>query len=115
MKQIVLCVLCMLLLGCGAVLKHSEQELADNTKTLQIARNRISVVKSQICFAKGLGMTEGLPVREVARMDKFLEMTADPNSMTDCELVYSLGVGVKFYEACIKAAIPELSRVRILP
>ena len=110
MRQILICVLCVLLLGCGAVLEHSEQELADNTKTLQIARNRIPVVKSQICFVKGLGRADELPVKAVAAMDEFLQMTDDPNAMSDCELVYSMGLGVQFYEAVLLNVFPELKR-----
>lgn len=96
--------------GCQLIQEHSERELADNQKTLQIARNRISVVKSQICFVKGLGRAEELSVKAVAAMDEFLALAEDPNSMTDCELTYSLGLGVQFYEAGILNVFPEFKR-----
>lgn len=102
--------LTLLMSGCQVVLEHSERELADHQKTLQIARNRIPVVTDQICFVKGLGVAEELSVKAVGAMDEFLEMTADPNTMTDCELVYSLGLGGQFYKASAEYFVPELSR-----
>ncbi len=109
-KWLISIVIVLLMAGCQIIEEHSERELADNDRTLQIARNRIPVVKSQICFVKGLGRVEELPVKAVAAMDEFLVLAEDPNSMTDCELAYSLGLGVQFYEACILNVFPEFMR-----
>ena len=110
MKYPIICALCIILSGCQGILEHSERENLDHQKTLKIARLRIPVVKDQICFVKGLGRAEDLPVKAVAAMDEFLELASDPNNMTDCELVYSLGLGLQFYEACLLNVFPEFKR-----
>lgn len=101
--------LILLLAGCQVVLEHSERELADHPKTLQISRNRIPVTTDHIAFTRGTGKAEELSAKTNDAMDEYLIITADPNAMTDFELVYSLGLGVQIYEACLKAAI-EITR-----
>lgn len=96
--------------GCQGFLEHAERETLDHEKTLKISRLRIKVVKDQICLVKGLGRAEELSVKAVEAMDEFLKITADPNNMTDCELVYSLGLGLQFYEACLLNVFPEFKR-----
>lgn len=108
-KLIVFLPLILLLAGCQLFLEHSELELADHIKTLQISRNRIPVTTDHIAFARGTGKAEELSAKTNKAMDEYLVITADPNAMTDFELVYSLGLGVQIYEACLRAAI-EITR-----
>jgi hypothetical protein len=103
-------ILLIIMAGCQGILEHSERGALDHEKTLQIAKLRIPVVTDQICFVKGLGKADELTVKAVAAMDEFLQMTADPNNMTDCELVYSMGLGIQFYEAVLLNVFPEFKR-----
>jgi len=109
-KWLLIIVLILVMAGCQAIQEHAERELLDNAKTLNIARLRMPVVKSHIAFVNGLGRAEELPVKAVSAMDEYLVLATEPNSLSDYELAYSLGLSVQIYESWIKYAI-ELQRL----
>ena len=91
--------------GCQIFLDHAKLEYADNTKTLEVARLRIPVTTSHIAFIKGNGRDVEFSVSINDAMDEYLVLTAEPNDMTDFELVYSLGISARIYEECLRGIV----------
>lgn len=105
---IVLCMLCVA--GCQLVQEHSEREALDNEKARIIAKNYLSITEMQVGFIKGYNDMEEYPVEIVNAMDEILVLAADPNSLGDYDLGYSLGLRLMITEGIIRKYIPEISR-----
>jgi hypothetical protein len=97
--------------GCQGFLEHSERELADNAKTLEIARNYLPVRQTQIGFINGYADVDELPAEIGEAMDELLDLArTDPNGLDNYELGRSLGLGVRITEGLILHYVPELQR-----
>jgi hypothetical protein len=103
--------------GCQMVLEHTERDLADVALTRQIAKNSLVAAPIKIGVIKGaMGQRiEELPTQTTEAMDEYLIMAdRDPNTLTDYELGYSLGLCVRIKEQIVKMVLeryaPEVLR-----
>ena len=116
MKALLIILIILCTSGCGLILDHSEDKLADAKKTLQIAENCIPLARTKVGFIKGIwfGRMDELPGQIQEIMDEYMRASEDPNSLTHEQAGYVIGLELRIDEIVFRKFLgdnfPELLR-----
>lgn len=98
-----------ILAGCQLVYEHSEDKLRDAKLTRKIAENGIPLARIKIGFIKGIwyGRIDELPGQIQEIMEEYLRASADPNSLTDEQAGYVIGLEMRIDEIVFRKFLSE--------